>query len=86
MLTLLTAPQVPSSLRGALIVDDYGLPRYWASIWLLMSGAELAASSQIKRLRYVESLYGHSDRLSLLVMLPHPGCHPPAALLRRSHP
>lgn len=63
MLTLLTAPHVPSSLRGALIVDEYGLPRYWASIWLLMSGAELAASSQTKRLRYVESLYGHSDRL-----------------------
>lgn len=63
MLTLLTAPKVPSSLRGPLIVDDFGLPRYWASIWALMSSAELATSSQIKRLRYVESLYAHADRL-----------------------
>lgn len=63
VLSLLTDPRVPSPLRGPLLVDDRRLPRYWSNVWLLMSGADLASSSQIKRLRYVESLYAHADRL-----------------------
>ncbi|WP_246606482.1 site-specific integrase [Novilysobacter antarcticus] len=64
MLTLLQDPQLPSSLRGALIVDDeHKLPRYWASVWDLMSSSELAESSRIKRLRHVENLYSHADRM-----------------------
>lgn len=63
MLNVLTDPQVPASLRGALLVDDvHRLPRYWASVWALMSNHDLAASSQVKKLRYIESLYGHADR------------------------
>lgn len=63
MLNVLTDPQVPASLRGALLVDDvHRLPRYWASVWALMSNRDLAASSQVKKLRYIESLYGHADR------------------------
>ncbi len=64
MLCLLSDHLVPASLRGALLVDDdHGLPRYWASVWALMSNHDLAASSQVKKLRYVENLYGHADRL-----------------------
>lgn len=64
MLYLLTDPLVPASLRGALLVDDVQrLPRYWAGVWALMSNQDLAASSQVKKLRYVENLYGHADRL-----------------------
>lgn len=64
MLRLLNDPQVPNSLRGALIVDDrYRLPRYWVNVWTSMSSSELAASTQIKRLRYVENLYAHADSL-----------------------
>lgn len=62
MLSLLTDHRVPDSLRGALLVDDQNLPRYWASVWTLMTQSELATSSQIKRLRHVESLYAHADR------------------------
>lgn len=64
MLRQLTDTQVPSSLRGPLIVDSrYNLPRYWATVWASMSGSGAAVSTQIKRLRYVESLYCHADRL-----------------------
>ena len=64
MLCLLTDTLVPSSLRGALLIDDaQRLPRYWAGIWALMANHDLAASSQIKKLRYIENLYGHADRL-----------------------
>jgi len=62
LLSLLKDQQVPDSLRGALLTDDRSLPRYWASVWSLMTSSELAISSQIKRLRYVESLYVHADR------------------------
>jgi integrase len=64
VLCLLTDPLVPSSLRGALLIDnDQKLPRYWANVWALMSNHDLAASSQVKKLRYVENLYCHADRL-----------------------
>ena len=64
MLCLLTDTLVPSSLRGALLIDDaQRLPRYWAGVWALMANHDLAASSQIKKLRYIENLYGHADRL-----------------------
>lgn len=64
MLRLLNDPAVPTSLRGPLLVDDRSkLPRYWANVWASMSSAELAASTQIKRLRYVENLYAHADSL-----------------------
>lgn len=64
VLRQLTGSQVPSALRGALIVDDrYNLPRYWATVWASMTSSGLAASTQIKRLRYVESLYRHADDL-----------------------
>lgn len=63
MLNVLTDPQVPASLRGVLLVDNvHRLPRYWACIWALMSNHDLAASSQVKKLRYIESLYDHADR------------------------
>lgn len=64
MLCQLTDSLVPSSLRGALLIDDaQRLPRYWAGVWALMANHDLASSSQIKKLRYIENLYGHADRL-----------------------
>lgn len=63
MLSVLTDHQVPALLRGPILVDDvHRLPRYWASVWALMSSHDLAASSQVKKLRYIESLYVHADR------------------------
>ena len=62
MLTALTDPLVPPVLRNVLLVDGQGLPRYWSSIWALLTSADLAKSSQVKRLRYVDALYIHADQ------------------------
>lgn len=64
LLSLVTNPLVPGPLRGALLVDgDHQLPRYWATVWALMANHDLAASSQVKKLRCIENLYGHADRM-----------------------
>jgi len=64
VLRQLTNPLVPAALRGALLVDDvHMLPRYWVGVWALMANHDLAASSQLKKLRYIENLYRHADHL-----------------------
>lgn len=64
MLRQLVDPVVPRPLRGVVLVDDVQrLPRYWASVWAFMANHDLAASSQVKKLRQIESLYVHADRL-----------------------
>ncbi|WP_232064159.1 site-specific integrase [Paraburkholderia dioscoreae] len=54
---------VPSALRGPVLVDDVGLPRYWAAVWSAMTASQLADSTHTKKLRYLEDLYQHADRL-----------------------
>ncbi|KRB81050.1 site-specific integrase [Noviherbaspirillum sp. Root189] len=54
---------VPRNLRGPALVDEYGLPRYWASVWSAMSAAHLADSTHLKKLRHIEHLYQHADLL-----------------------
>jgi integrase len=54
---------VPVALRGPLLVDDIGLPRFWTAVWSAMSAAQLADSTHTKKLRYLEDLYRHADSL-----------------------
>jgi hypothetical protein len=56
-------PLVPVSLHGPLLTDQSGLPRYWSAIWSVVSSGQLAASTHTKKLRYIEDLYAHADRL-----------------------
>lgn len=64
MLQQLADNHVPGLLQGPLLVDGkHGIPRYWVAVWTLMEGSHLAKSSLIKKLRYIESLYAHADRL-----------------------
>ncbi|WP_109480594.1 site-specific integrase [Paraburkholderia sp. C35] len=51
---------IPLSLRGPVLLDDVGLPRYWAAVWSTMSSSRLAASTHAKKLRYLENLYQHA--------------------------
>ena len=62
MLFQLLTPDTPPSLRGPLLVDENGLPRYWVTIWSTLVAAHLAESTQIKKLRHIEDLYRHADR------------------------
>ncbi|WP_175786659.1 site-specific integrase [Burkholderia anthina] len=63
MLKLQSGISVPPGLRGPILVDRYGLPRYWTAVWSTTSAAQLADSTHIKALRYIENLYQHADKL-----------------------
>ncbi|SIT48724.1 conserved hypothetical protein [Paraburkholderia ribeironis] len=54
---------VPAALRGPVLVDKTGIPRYWSAIWSATSIAQLASSTLTQKLRYVENLYQHADNL-----------------------
>lgn len=54
---------IPPALRGPILVDSMGLPRFWAVIWSFFKHADLANSSKGKQLRYVENLYDFADQL-----------------------
>lgn len=63
MIIQLDNSQVPPSLRGPVLVDSKGLPRYWASVWSTATAGALADSTHLKKLRYLDSLYQHADEL-----------------------
>ena len=54
---------VPAALRGPALVDACGIPRYWATVWSTLFASQLADSTHLKKLRYLESLYRHADQL-----------------------
>lgn len=63
MFIQLSNANVPSNLRGPVLIDTLGLPRYWAAVWSTAATAELAESTHIKKLRHIENLYCHADQL-----------------------
>lgn len=63
MFRQLDSSLVPAALRGAVLVDNTGIPRYWSAIWSATSIAQLASSTLTQKLRYVENLYQHADNL-----------------------
>jgi len=62
MFVQISAEAVPRSLRGVLLADSNHVPRYWASVWLVVAASQWATSTQTMRLRYIENLYEHADR------------------------
>ncbi len=54
---------IPPALRGPMLADSMGLPRYWASIWAFYKHSDLANSSKEKQLRYIERFYEFADQL-----------------------
>jgi len=63
MIIQLDDSKVPPSLRGPVLVDPKGLPRYWATIWSAATAGALADSTHLKKLRYLDNLYRHADEL-----------------------
>lgn len=63
MLKFIGGHSMPPSLRGPILVDQNGLPRFWVSVWSLYAFSDLASSSVTKQLGYVESLYQFADQL-----------------------
>lgn len=58
----LHSQHTPPNLQGSLLVDEKGLPRYWASIWSIFMTGQLAESTHTKKLRFIEDLYRHADQ------------------------
>lgn len=54
---------VPISLKAPVLTDAWGLPRYWVTIWSLINTRDLAESTEMKQLRYIEALYRFCDGL-----------------------
>ncbi|HBP5185149.1 integrase [Pseudomonas aeruginosa] len=50
-------PCIPPSLTGWVLVDDQGLPRYWATVWAALHGAALQESTLSAHLSVIESFY-----------------------------
>ncbi len=48
---------VPSRLAGPTLVDEFGLPRYWALSWTVIDGARLKTSQLRRQLAAIELLY-----------------------------
>ncbi|WP_201314370.1 site-specific integrase [Dyella sp. EPa41] len=63
MFKRLSMEGLPNRLRGPLLVDDQGIPRYWATVWGILTLNDAAPSTQEKRLRHVDDLYRHADRV-----------------------
>lgn len=50
-------PAVPRVLTGTVLIDELGLPRYWATVWSVLDGAALHDSTLSSHLSVIESLY-----------------------------
>ena len=53
--------RLPVGLQGWLLVDAFGVPRFWASVWQIMAGPQLADSTLGARLSSIERLYAHAS-------------------------
>src|SRR6478672_2440114 len=53
----------PPEFRSPTLLDDLGLPRYWAYVWASFLPADLAPSIIAKKLNHLETFYQHADEL-----------------------
>jgi len=53
----LREPQVPASLHGWLLVDRFGIPRYWPTVWSALDAASLEESTLAAQLAAIEQFY-----------------------------
>jgi len=63
MFKSLNGSLIPNSLRGPLLIETTGLPRFWITVWAFYSMKDLADASKIKQLRYIEQFYTFSEQL-----------------------
>lgn len=64
MYRFINGQDVPQILAGPLLVDDYGLPRYWSTVWSTLSLGNLESSTQTQKLRLIEALYCFADEMN----------------------
>lgn len=57
---VLAGNHIPAALRGWLLVDDFGIPRYWPAVWQTLRGPQLARNTLGSHLAAIERLYQHA--------------------------
>lgn len=65
MLKSLHGYLIPNLLQGPYLIESTGLPRFWITVWSFYSLNDLAITSQIKQLRYIEAFYTFSEQLKI---------------------
>jgi integrase len=55
-------PSIPKSTKGWLLVDDMGLPRFWATVWADVLKANMGPTTRGHHLYAVERFYQATDR------------------------
>ncbi|RMH85973.1 hypothetical protein EA796_05920 [Pseudomonas sp. AOB-7] len=55
-------PSTPKSIKGWLLVDDLGLPRFWATVWADVLKANMGLTTRGHHLYAVERFYQVTDR------------------------
>ena len=58
----LRSPHTPKALRGWVLVDALGMPRYWPTIWADVLRAGLEDSTRCRHLYAIDRLYLHFER------------------------
>ena len=49
--------------HGPTLVDETFTPRYWAAVWALLHGSNLATSTLKQKLGHIEALYQHTESI-----------------------
>ena len=57
-------PKLPPALQGWLLVDEFGVPHFWAAVWQIMRDPQIAESTLGAKLSAVERLYVHAADVS----------------------
>ncbi len=47
--------------RTDVLVDELGLPRFWAAVWVMFHGGGFAPSTLHEKLKHIEILYQHAE-------------------------
>ena len=55
---------LPVGLQGWVLVDPFGVPRFWPTIWQILRGPQLADSTLGGHLSAIERLYAHSSEIA----------------------
>lgn len=58
------SPDLPNGLQGWLLVDEFGVPRFWPAVWQILRGPKLAESTLGLNLSSIERLYAHAVEVS----------------------
>ncbi|HCH7658945.1 TPA: site-specific integrase [Pseudomonas aeruginosa] len=59
----LRSSATPKALTGWVLLDDYNLPRYWATVWADVLQAKLKGSTRSQYLYAIDRLYQHFAQL-----------------------